>query len=104
MVAAAYIDSPLAVLDYQINWAPWLTSPPALPGDTITTSTWTVPTGQTGLTLTNETFTSTTATATVALNTVAGGVTGVVYDANNTIITAGGRTEARTIAFTFLPQ
>ena len=101
MVAAKYVESPVAVLDYQINWAPWLTSPPAAPGDTLATSTWT---WDTGIILTFLTFGPTTATVTVALNPAGGGVFGVGYNAVNTITTVGGRKTARTITFEFLPQ
>ncbi len=104
MVAAKYVDSPSAVLDYQINWAPWLASPPANPGDTIATSTWAQPPGQTGLLLTSPSFTTTTATVTVALNAAGGGVAGVEYNAINTITTVGGRTQARTVTFEFVPE
>lgn len=101
MVAAKFVESPLAILDYQINWAPKLASPPSPPGDTIVTSTWTPPAA---ITLTNPSFTGTTATVTVALNTGAGGAVGVAYEVVNKITTAGGRTIARTITFEFLEQ
>lgn len=101
MGVAKFVESPYAVLDYQINWATYLTSPPAPPGDTIATSTWTPPAG---ITLTNPAHTATTTTVTVALNTGAGGAPGVNYDVVNQITTVGGRTTARTLTFEFLPQ
>lgn len=81
--AATFTKDPNAVLDYQINWATWLGS------DTIGTSTWTVPTGITKVTDSNST--------TVAIIWLSGGTAGTDYDLLNRIVTAGGRTEDRTI-------
>lgn len=81
--AAIFTKDPNAILDYQINWATWLGS------DTIDTSTWTVPTG-----ITRTSATNTTTTATIWLS---GGTSGTDYDLLNRIVTAGGRTEDRTI-------
>ena len=78
-----FLKDPQAVLDYQINWATWLSA------DTIATSTWTVPTG-----LTKASSTNTTTTATVWLS---GGTADTSYNIVNTIVTAGGRTEERTL-------
>ena len=72
-----------AILDYQINWATWLGT------DTIATATWTVPTG---LTKSSQANTTTTATAWLS-----GGVVGQTYDVVNTITTAAGRTDYRTV-------
>lgn len=72
-----------AILDYQINWATWLGT------DTIATATWTVPTG---LTKSSQSNTTTTATAWLSA-----GVVGQTYDVVNTITTAAGRTDYRTI-------
>lgn len=74
---------PQAILDYQIDWSAWLVD------DTIATSTWTVPTG-----ITNTTSSNTTTTATIWLS---GGTVGSQYKVVNTIVTAGGRTEERTL-------
>ena len=78
-----FIKDPDSVLDYQINWATWLGS------DTISTSTWTVPTG-----ITKVTDSNTTTTATIWLS---GGTAGTEYDLTDRIVTAGGRTADRTI-------
>ncbi len=76
-----YEKDPSAVLDYQVNWATWLGT------DTISTSTWTVPTG-----LTKDSDTNTTTTATAWLS---GGTAGRTYTVTNRIVTAGGRTDER---------
>jgi len=78
-----FIHDPQAQLDYTINWADWLGS------DTISTSTWTVESG-----LTEGTKTSTSTTATIWLS---GGTAGQTYSVTNRIVTAGGRTDERTI-------
>lgn len=71
-------------LDYQVNWASWLDE-----GDTISTSTFTVPAG---LTLVSDTNTDTTATAVIS-----GGTNGKSYEITNTITTTpGGRITERT--------
>ncbi len=74
---------PDAILDYQINWATWLVT------DTISTSTWTVPTG-----ITKVTDTNTTTTTTIWLS---GGTADADYRLINRIATANGRTEERSI-------
>jgi uncharacterized phage protein (predicted DNA packaging) len=66
------------VLDYQIDWSNELGS------DTISTSTWTVPSG-----LTQDSDTKTDTTATIWLS---GGTAGAEYTLLNTIVTSGGRT------------
>lgn len=81
--AATFTKDPNSVLDYQINWATWLGV------DTIASSTWTVPTGLTTVTSSNST--------TVAIIWLSGGTAGTDYDLLNRIVTAGGRTEDRTI-------
>lgn len=75
------------VLDYVINWSagaddggPWLET-----GDTIQSSSWSVPVG-----ITKNSDSSTTTTTTVWLS---GGTAGQSYDCTNTIVTAGGRTK-----------
>lgn len=77
------VKDPSAVLDYQCDWSAWLGS------DTIVSSTWTVPSG-----ITKTSSTNTTTTATVWLS---GGTADVNYECVNTIVTAGGRTDQRTL-------
>jgi hypothetical protein len=72
-----------AVLDYGFNWAPWLDS------DTIATSEWDVPEG-----ITEDSDDNTTTLTTVWLS---GGTAGETYTLTNTITTAGGRTDERTV-------
>lgn len=77
---------PNSVLDYQFDWVGWLS------GDTIATSTWTVPAG---LTLDSSTNTTTTTTAWLS-----GGTSNTTYLVTNRITTAGGRTEIRSMNLT----
>ena len=72
-----------AVLDYIWDWSDWLGS------DTISSSSVTVQTG-----LTADSDSNTTTTATVWLS---GGTPGEDYEVTNRIVTAGARTEDRTI-------
>lgn len=83
LVSARFQKRADAVLDYMVNWTTWLAS------DTIDTSTWTVPDG---LTLDSSTETTTAATAWLS-----GGTVGTTYEVVNTIVTAGGRTDYRTV-------
>lgn len=76
-----YTKDPNATLDYQVDWEPWLA------GDTIATSSWTVPAG-----LTQNAATNTTTTATVWLS---AGTAGQTYTVTNRVVTAGGRTDDR---------
>ncbi len=78
-----FLKDPDAVLDYQINWAAWLGT------DTISSSTWTVPTG-----ITKNSDTNSTTTTTIWLR---GGTAGTEYTLTNRIVTAGGRTADRSI-------
>lgn len=73
-------------LDYQIDWTSFLE------GDTIAASAWSVEDGNTDITLSDEDFT-TTAAEMWAL----GGKLGRSYAITNTITTAAGRIESRTI-------
>jgi hypothetical protein len=82
-MASSFVKDPSAVVDYQVNWAAWLGV------DTISTSTWTVPTG-----ITQNSATSTTTTATIWLS---GGTAGTTYTLVNRIVTAAGRTDERSI-------
>ena len=74
---------PDSVLDYSIDWSQWLAS------DTLVSSNWTVPSGITIDSNTNDT-TSTTIW-------VSGGTVGVTYSLQNRIVTALGRTKDVTI-------
>jgi hypothetical protein len=80
---ADFEKDPDAVLDYQVDWSTWLN------GDTIGTSTWTVPAG-----ITQNSGTANDATATIWLS---GGSSGTTYALINRVVTAGGRTNDRTI-------
>lgn len=82
-MASFFVKDPDSVLDYQENWATWLGS------DTISASTWTVPTG-----ITKDSDTNTTTTTTIWLS---GGTAGEAYTLTNRIVTAGGRTSDRSI-------
>ncbi len=79
------IKDPSAVLDYCIDWSSWLNAI----GDTIATSTWTVTSG-----LTVDSSTNTTTAATIW---VSGGSIGKKYVATCRIVTAGARTDDRSI-------
>ena len=81
---------PNARLDYSIDWSAWLGT------DTIATSAWTA---DTGLTLSGATNDTTSATVWVE-----GGTAGEVYGVTNTITTAGGRRDERTIKFKIKEQ
>ncbi len=74
---------PDEVLDYSLDWTTWLD------GDTIATSTWTVPSGIT------KDSDSTTTTATTIW--VSGGTAGESYVLLNRIVTDGGRTKDQTV-------
>lgn len=84
----AFTKDPQATLDYQVDWSNILSS--VSPVDTIATSTWAIV--PTGLTQDSEAETSTHARIWVS-----GGVVGVEYHLTNTISTAGGRSDERTI-------
>ena len=77
------IKDPDAILDYGFDWAAWLGT------DTIATSAWSVATG-----LTEVSDTNTTTTTTVW---VSGGTAGASYLCTNTITTAEGRTDERSL-------
>jgi len=81
---------PAEVLDYAGDWAAWLVD------DTITASTWTVPTG---LTADGSSFGDTSTTVWLS-----GGELGADYDVENCIETAGGRTACRTIRIQVRPR
>ena len=75
---------PSAILDYGFDWVDWLD------GDTISTSSWSV--SPVGLTASPNTKTSTTTTVWLS-----GGAVGSTYQVTNTIVTAVGRTDQRTL-------
>lgn len=72
------IKDPNDVLEYQVNWSTWLAT------DTITASTWIMPTG---ITKDSDTFTNTVTTIWLS-----GGTAGTFYELVNRITTVGGRT------------
>lgn len=86
----SFVKDPQSVLDYKIDWSTWLAS--SSPADTISTSTWTVPSG-----ITKDTDSKTTTETTIWLS---GGTAGNKYALTNKIVTAGGRTAERTIYVT----
>ena len=73
---------PDETLDYMVDWTD------ALAGDTIASSTWTVPTG-----ITRGTDSNTANTATIWIS---GGTADQTYELMNRITTAGGRTREQT--------
>jgi hypothetical protein len=81
---AVYVKDKDAVLDYKVEWSTWLQV-----SETISTSTFTVPTG-----ITKDSQSNTTTTATVWLS---GGAVGQEYAVINRITTNQGRTDDRTI-------
>ena len=80
-----FTRDPLSVLPVVFDWSAWLTAEGAT---TITTSTWT----GTGLTLTSQAQTLTQSSVVVS-----GGTEGQTYSLRNTIVTANGRTDVRTM-------
>lgn len=80
-----YLKDPNAVLDYVLDWTDFLQ------GDTISTSTWTVPSG-----ITKTTDSKTATTTTVWLSS---GTAGQVYTVTNRIVTTGGRQQDQSIQF-----
>jgi len=83
MYIFVFSKTPSGDLDYTVDWEEWLDT------DTIISSTWTVPTG---ITKDSDSFDATSATIWVS-----GGDSGENYDLLNTIVTASGRAESRTI-------
>lgn len=80
-----YFKDPNALLDYTVDWSEWLG------GDSITSSSWIVPAG---LVLTDESHTTHTATAWIS-----GGTPPSSYRVTNRIVTAGGRSDDRSLTF-----
>ena len=84
MSVAQYLKDPDAVLDYGFDWSDWLAD-----GETISTSTWTIPTG-----LTEDSETETTTATKVWLS---GGTAGTDYTITNKIVTSDSRTDERSM-------
>jgi hypothetical protein len=84
MAEASFVKDPSAVLDYIIDWTDWLDD------DTISTSSWTIPSGLTAA----YADTNNTTTATVWLS---GGTAGTNYSVINHITTAANREDDRTL-------
>lgn len=82
-MSQSFIKDPNAVLDYTINWSSWLGS------DIISTSNWAADTG-----ITIDDDSNDTDSATVWLS---GGTSGASYAVTNSIVTAAGREDDRTI-------
>jgi hypothetical protein len=78
-----FIKDPDGVVDFKIDWTNTLN------GDTISTSTWTVPSG-----ITEDSESETTTAATIF---VSGGTASTAYVLTNQIVTAGGVTQDRSI-------
>ena len=79
---ATYYKDPDATLDYGFDWSEWLAS-----GETISSSSWTIPTG-----LTEESSGFSGGIASVWLS---GGTAGTNYEITNKITTSAGRTDER---------
>jgi hypothetical protein len=84
MLIAIYTKDPEAVLDYYIDWAPWLL------GDTIVNSEWVVTTG-------TVTLSDPAVLGGVTQVWASGGVAGDTVDLTNHIVTADGREDERTL-------
>ena len=81
---------PAATLDYQFNWAEWLA------GDTLSASTWTA---EDGLTVEDDDFTNVLSTVWLS-----GGALDLAYAVTNRIVTAGGRTDERTLSIVMMEK
>lgn len=79
---ATFYKDPDAVLDYSVDWSDWLAT-----GETISTSSFTVATG-----VTKDSETNDTTSATVWLS---GGTDGTRYTITNQITTSDSRTDDR---------
>jgi hypothetical protein len=84
----SFVKDPAAELDYTVDWTKWLA------GDTISTSSWTIPSG---LTKGTKGESNTTKTATIWLK---GGTLGTEYTVTNKIVTVAGRTDERSFTIT----
>jgi len=81
---SVYLKDPEAVLDYGFDWSDWLAD-----GETISTSTWTVPTG-----ITKDSDSKTDTVTTIWLS---GGTAGKSYRVTNHIVTSAGRQDDRSL-------
>ena len=86
----SFTKDPNATLDYKVDWTRWLST------DTILTSSWAVPAG-----LTNVSDSNTTTSATIVLSS---GTQGTTYEVINSITTAGGFADDRTIKITMVEK
>ncbi len=91
MALSKFQKDPDATLDYTFNWAAWLTG-----GDTISASSWIVPTG---ITATSPTHTGTTASALLS-----GGTTGQQYTCVNRITTVNGLIDDRSLLLSIVDK
>lgn len=80
---ATFSKDPIAVLDYTIDWSDFVGD------DSIATSTWTLDAGITNV--------GALSSRNLSIIFISGGVAGTGYNASNSITTAGGRTDKRTI-------
>lgn len=84
---SSYAHDPDAVLDYAIDWTAWLAD-----GETITASTWEVPTGLT------QTTPAPSIAAGVTTVWISGGAADTVYRVTNHITTSHGRQDDRSFS------
>lgn len=82
MAVQTYRKDPDANLDYGIDWSDWLAS-----GETISVSAWTVPSGITEGTKSND--------GTTVKVWLSGGTAGEIYTISNKITTSDGRIDER---------
>jgi hypothetical protein len=82
---------PQAVLDYDLDWAEWLTS---YPGDTLSSATWSTPSPVTSPPLIASSPYLAGSKSVVWLS---GGLAGSTYTTTCTIYTTGGRIDERTV-------
>jgi hypothetical protein len=80
-----FVKDPAGIIDYTVRWSSWLPS-----GDTISSSTWTVPAVLVKVSEAN--------TTTDAVIFLASGTVGQIYEVTNRIITTGGRQNDQTIS------
>ncbi len=80
-----FTKDPDGIIDYTVRWTSWLPS-----GDTISSSSWTVPPGIVKVSESNDTVD--------AVIFLASGTVGVIYPVTNRIVTAGSRQNDQTIS------
>jgi hypothetical protein len=80
------MHDPGDTLDYSIDWSQWLS-----PGDTILTSTWSVPSG---LIIVSSNISS---TGSITVAWIKGAGSGSLMQISNTIVTSQGRTAVKTV-------